>query len=1041
MAALLYLAFFISGIAGLVYETVWSRYLALIVGHGAYAQVVVLAVFLGGLALGALWVGRRSERIARPLRAYGLVEMGIGLVGLTFHPIFVAVRDLAEGVVYPWIGDGATLTVVRWGIAAAVLIGPSFLLGTTFPLITAGFLRVRPRAPGHALAVFYFLNSFGAALGALFTGFVLIAQVGLPGSTVVAGMLNLGAGALAWAVSSRVEGTSPSPSPHPSRGGESSPAPGATEGPDAPTTNAAPSPAASAGSARDPWRLLLFVAFGTAVASFIYEIAWIRMLSLVLGSATHAFELMLSAFILGLAIGAWVIRGRADALRDPERTLGWIQWSMGAAALLTLPVYLSTFTWTEWLLAVLPATDSGYFAYNAARYGISLAVMLPATILAGTTLPLISMVLLKGTRGERAVGWVYGMNTLGSILGVSVAALVLLPAIGLKALLVTGAALDMLLGVWLLRQVGAIGGDAAEVDAVPGGGVLRRTTPLRLLVGTVALTAFVVWASPFELRVLGSGVFRTGVAAGAEEVVFWKDGRTASVGVLDYRDQRILSTNGKPDASLSFRWLARDTITTRTPLAYDESTQALIALITLAHRPAADRALVIGHGSGMSSHFLLGSPELDEVVTAEIEPEMIEASRAFLPANARVFDDPRSRFALTDARALMAADDRSWDLILSEPSNPWVSGVSMLFTTEFYRQVSERLAPGGVFGQWLHMYEMTDDLLVGVLAAMYPVFEDFRVFRVHAGDVLVVASARGALPRPDWSVMSLPDIQRDLSITFPFEPGYMARTGFLSRAALAPLLAGWTEVNSDFDPRLDLASERARYLGRTAAGLAGASVPGFDPSDAFEVNPYLDVNGPNALPQIPALVAAELGARLQAGAAPNPGERLYREFEEARAREMALDSIVGSGRAPADWVEFVGLVLRIESDRAGGRSGWVEEGLYAYVLEFMATTDAPPTASAVLRFRRAVRARTWSAAEAEIDALVAAAASGPDWVDATFLRDAAVMTRVILGDPAGARRVADALAPRVDRPADDLRSRILEAWISAAERGDLPGAP
>lgn len=692
-------------------------------------------------------------------------------------------------------------------------------------------------------------------------------------------------------------------------------------------------------------------------------------------------------------------------------------------------------------------TDGGYLLFNLARYGMALAVMLPATILAGMTLPLISMMLVRGPLGERAVGWVYGINTLGSIVGVSLAALVLMPLLGLKLLLVTGAAMDMLLGVVLLRHTaGAADGDEPPPEInrrarprLHHAGVVfagRRIGMAPALGATVVLVALVVLASPFELTVLGSGVFRTGQAGGAQEVVFWKDGRTASVGILDYSDSRILATNGKPDASLSLRWINGDNAGGQQPFRFDESTQTLLPLITLAHASQAQRALVIGQGSGMSSHFLLASPVLEEVVTAEIEPEMIEGSRAFYPFNRRVFDDPRSRFALTDARALMAAEASQWDLILSEPSNPWVSGVSNLFTTEFYDQVAERLAPGGVFGQWLHLYEMTDDLLLTVFAAMYQSFDDFRVFRVDAGDILVVATAGGPLPTPDWSVAELPEIRADLTQTWPLVPGYLSRTGFMSRAGLAPLLEDWVDVNSDFNPLLDLRAEKIRFQGLTAAGLAASSWDGFVASDLFEpLLPELGVTTPNPLTTIPALQTLELAARLASDARPEVGRAMRQAYSRARFDESTLDALITSGAAPTDWGPWLDLVWTVEADRAGGRTGWMDEEFHHWVTEFAEDMNAPSGVQAALRFNRAVRLRDWPAAASEVRVLSSPESRASGWLDSEFLRDSGVVALLVIGQVEEARFLDQQLAPLVDRPADDLRSRLLESYLRRAEQG------
>jgi hypothetical protein len=203
------------------------------------------------------------------------------------------------------------------------------------------------------------------------------------------------------------------------------------------------------------------------------------------------------------------------------------------------------------------------------------------------------------------------------------------------------------------------------------------------------------------------------------------------------------------------------------------ATMVLGALMTAAHAPNAEEGAVIGQGTGMSSHILLANPHLKRLATIEIEPEMIKASRAFLPANRRVFEDPRSIFIIDDAKSYFAAAGRQYDFIFSEPSNPWVSGVSGLFTAEFYDRVTQYLKPNGVFAQWIHLYDLNDRLVTTVLAALHEKFRDYQVFMPVGSDMIVIATNAPKLPNPDWSVFQWPGIQQDLCHQLPFTPEAM----------------------------------------------------------------------------------------------------------------------------------------------------------------------------------------------------------------------------------------------------------------------------
>ena len=429
IVVVLYLVFLLSGAAGLIYESIWTRYLGLFVGHSAYAQVIVLVIFLGGMSLGSYLIGRRTLAIARPLIWYAVVELATGAIGVFFHELFVGTTGVVYDHVFPAIGLGILQTAVKWTVAAGLILPQSVLLGMTFPLMSAGVVRRIPTRPGRALAMLYFTNSAGAAIGVLLAGFWLVQIAGLPGTLAIAAIINLVVALLVMGVVRASRGAA--------------------------TTSAQIVETRLTVSAWKPdrrWVLLIGTSFATALSSFIYEIGWIRMLSLVLGSATHSFELMLSAFILGLALGALWIGRRVDAAADSMRTLARVQLAMGALAIATLPVYLASFGWMASFMSAFARTSEGYLAFSLGRYAICLAVMLPATICAGMTLPLITRALLQGSAGERAIGQVYAVNTLGSIVGAGLAGVVLMPLLGVKWLLVAGAIVDLGVGVFLVIE-------------------------------------------------------------------------------------------------------------------------------------------------------------------------------------------------------------------------------------------------------------------------------------------------------------------------------------------------------------------------------------------------------------------------------------------------------------------------------------------------------------------------------------------------------------------------------------------------------------
>jgi len=990
---ILYALFLLSGAAGLFYESVWSRYLGLFVGHDAYAQVVVLAIFLGGMSVGAALVSRRAERIRNPLLGYAIMEGLAGLIGFTFHDAYLGITELAYTTLLPTLANGPLRTVAVWGIAALLILPQSILLGTTFPLMSAGVMRLAAGAPGRVLGWLYFTNSLGAAIGVLVAGFLLVERIGLPGVLLAAATINIVVGLVAWLLSRT--------------------APTAVT-----ATEVAPSERLSQPA---DTRLLLWAAALTAFASFCYEINWIRMLSLVLGSATHSFELMLSAFILGLALGAFYIRRRGDGHGDPLLQLARIQIAMGLLAVATLPLYAMSFRWMEVLLTVVSRTEAGYVAFSVARYALCLVVMVPATFCAGMTLPLLTRVLLQRGHGEAAIGRVYSVNTLGSIVGVVLASLVLLPLLGLKGLAVFAGVVDIGIGLLLLRRT-------AERHRVVG-----------VAMASVGAAVAIGMLTPLDRVVLTAGVFRGNalITSDAVSLPYYADGRTATVSVSDVNGGYLtLATNGKADASLdAFVRQACSATTVRRQVSGDQITQLLLGIIPIAYHPGRGHAAVIGIGSGISSHMLLASPALDEVVTIEIEPKMIEAARLFSPANRRTFEDPRSRLVVDDAKAYFAASGRRWDVIVSEPSNPWVSGVSGLFTVEFYRRIRSQLADNGIFAQWLQTYELDDDLVLSVLAALHEVFPEYRVHQVGSGDLLLVASASGRLPTPQWdAALALPSLEPDLCRYLPITAATLDATLLADRGMLAPAVALVGQPNSDFYPLLDLRAERRRFERQTAAGVMALGDDWFNAARALQHSPV----PPQETEQVTMLAmrreTQQWMRTWQSHAGPVPAD-LPDYLREMRFARRQLATTIAVDLPPDDWRPWLGQLRGVSRVRHGGTAGWVDSTFFDEAAAFAARHGAPAEVLAVIAFRRAVAGWDDAGALAAAAVLIDEETRTQDWIAGDELRDGALVAALRIGQP---ELVAewDRLTMRLtQRSAKDLRSRLLAGWVRLSEAG------
>lgn len=770
--------FVLSGISGLIYQSIWSQYLGLVLGHAAYAQALVLSVFMGGMALGAWMVSRWSPGWRGLVLAYALVELAIGLMGLVFHGVFVGYTDISQRIVLPSLSGAWAAHLYQWASASALILPQCILLGATFPLLSAGLLRAHEESAGEVLGGLYFSNSIGAASGALLTTFLLLPAVGMPGAIATAGVLNLIVALIAWLAWRSGIGNQWQ----------------------ARVDERAIAQTAHDGKLKRLSAILLASAFITGATSFVYEIGWVRLLNQALGTTIHSFELMLAAFILGLAFGGLWVRKRASRISDVVAYAGAAQILMGVAALLSLVAFSHSFHWVEWMMQALARTDGGYAIFNLGGAVISLLVMFPAAFFAGMTLPLFTLALLNEGGGERAIGRVYAANTLGAIVGVLVMMHVLTPLIGVRLSVMLAALADAALGLYLLRMVSA----SRRMAGYAMGGAT-----------TLAALALAMYGGRIDPLQQVSGVFRTGAAQApvGMSVPYLRDGKTATVSVMGYEDGRaLIATNGKPDASLM--------MVDAKPTA-DEITMVMAGALPYVHHPHPRRIAVIGWGSGLTTHTLAGSPKARAIESIEIERAMFDGARLFGARVSRAYTDPRSTARFDDARTYFSTGKRRYDVVVSEPSNPWVSGVASLFTKEFYGFMKRHLEQDGILIQWLHTYEINDPLFGTMVAALISEFPNTEVYLTNTNDLIFVAH-KGASARLDWSVLAQEPIASDLR-----RVGLMDETDFaIRRVGGAKVLSTYirflgAQPYSDFYPTVALNAPRSRFKGEMTDSLVG----------------------------------------------------------------------------------------------------------------------------------------------------------------------------------------------------------------------------
>jgi spermidine synthase len=685
------LLFALSGAAALVYEVVWTRLLALQVGHGLAAASTVLAAFMGGLAIGAAAGGRVGQRMTpqQALRGYAVLEAAIAAVAFLLPLLLAALRPMLAAL-YDNGAGGLAFGAARLVSSLVLLSLPAAAMGATFPLASRWLVRSAARVSDDAGRL-YAANTLGAAIGAVLAGFLLLPTLGLTGATLVGVALNLAAAGGAWLMASAAVGEDAISVP--------APVPASGKG-------------KAAASPRPGRPMLAAIALGvTGFASLALQVVWTRLLASILGPTTYAFSAVVAIFILGIAggsaLGAWVSRRQ----RRPVATL-----AIALAACAALALVAAT-TVDAVLLAVadlVARTDVTFEHVVSRQWAFAAMILLPMAVAFGAAFPLA---LAVATRDESTMvadlGTVYAVNTVGAIAGALGAGFVLVPWLGLH---------DTIRLIAMLLALGGIGLGLASRPSV-------AWTPM---VGGLAVAA-AAWMLPeWDPRLLSSGAYKyaravrgpdLATALTAGDLQYYREGSTATVAVRRLTGSTSLSIDGKVDASDDA----------------DMLTQRLLAHVPLLLHPSPQRAAILGLGSGVTVGSAL-THGISRAVVLEISPEVVEASHAFDHVNHRPLEDPRTQLVVGDGRTHLLLADETYDVIVSEPSNPWMAGIASLFTREFFEIAKARLAPGGVLCQWAHTYDISDADLRSIVATFMSVFPNGTLWLVGEADVLLVGS-------------------------------------------------------------------------------------------------------------------------------------------------------------------------------------------------------------------------------------------------------------------------------------------------------------
>ena len=693
---LLTACFLVTGGTGLVYEVLWSRHLQLLFGSTTEAVSVVLGVFMTGLGLGAHLLGPRVDASPSPLRAYGLLEIGVGAYALLTGPLLALVRLAFAALASrtePGPGAAALVKVV---LSGAVLFFPAFLMGATLPALVRA-LSASADGARRTLPLLYGLNTLGAVAGTLGTGLIFLEVFGLSTTMLLCALVNLGVGT--FAVSrSRADG-----------GGLRDALPRAPAG----DTSLLRDLTGSKGGL-----FALAALFASGAATMGYEIVFTRVLGLVFGVSSYAFTIVLAVFLAGLALGALAAAGLAT-LRPPRLPdVTGAQAALACAALGALALLPAV---PRLLLYLHQVPEPLFWTTLAAKAALATAFLLPLSFVAGLSLPLLIDAVTRDLASVgRAIGSAYLVNTAGALVGSLATGFLLVPTLGtegtLRALLVFTAATALL---------GA---------ALAGGSRTLRVLAAAAALGAVAATPLAgrwprgifVTSEYTSKRLHTSRVeIETALAGGNREFLFLREGRNSTVCATRGEGGRTLYVGAHPDAS--------DTGT-------DMSTQSLLGFVPLAVHPRPENVFVVGFGSGVTADVAARFPDCRRVVIGELEKAVVDASPAFRHVNHDVTANPKVRVDYDDARSVLQATSKRYDIVISEPSNPWRAGVASLFTADFYRSARRVLKKGGVFAQWTQLYLLEPETVRMVLRTFHSVFPEVQVWWLDGADIVLLGS-------------------------------------------------------------------------------------------------------------------------------------------------------------------------------------------------------------------------------------------------------------------------------------------------------------
>jgi spermidine synthase len=792
VSLLFLLAYTCSGFAGLVYEVSWTRLLTLYIGHTTAAASAVVAAFLGGLAIGAAGGGSVAARLQprQSLQGYVALELLVIVFAILLPFELRALTPLLRWA-YADASPGLLFPAVRLLSCLAMVFIPAAALGATFPMAVRWF-TARSSNPARVSSALYAMNTDGAAVGSIVAGFSLIPAIGISGTTKVGMAATAVAVALVTIVIWGAEDSEVT-SPITARSHVRPSSPNRRTSAERSVVN----------TVSRPWLAIGVLAL-SGFAALVHEIVWTRVLALVLGPTTYAFAATLAAVVAGVAIGSgagtWLV-GRVRA----GTHAGWLALvlAFGAVTIVTTSALAGGFVPRVVAHAIADAPDS-FSALLQRGMLLTASLILPTAICMGAAFPLaLSIAGDPAHSPARRFGLVYAVNTVGSVTGTLAAGFVLIPSLGLPVTLAVAAFVLVVAAIVTI----------AIADVRPS------TRNVGYVVSGAAIAAMVV-APPWDRELLASGVYlyapfvpkgldlETQLKAGS--LLYYRDGAPATVSVKRLTGTTTLAVDGKTDASNRS----------------DMLTQKLVAHLPLLLHPNPRNVAIVGLGSGVTAGAALSHP-IERTDVIEISPEVVEASRFFESENHNALADPRINLIVGDGRSHILLSRQAYDVIISEPSNPWIAGVAALFTREFFEGARARLAPGGLICQWAHTYTISDRDLRAIVATFTSVFPNATAWMVNDNDLLMVGSVDDTLPpleniELNWRRGNAATNLAEVGAAEPFDVLSLYSAGPIQLRAYATPAGTPADVLDDDRMRLEFSAPRE--LHNASAGSNDASL-------------------------------------------------------------------------------------------------------------------------------------------------------------------------------------------------------------------------